>query len=142
MMPADPAKVLGVNAVVGVEVGDQDLAQVEALLGEDPHHPATAPVHSRRLADDDARLEGIFDVIEAAQAVSELLLQPGYVLPAGLVGLACDDADQLQLVGVVGIHDRLHRPLEDVVRLGVGRNHAEVQQLKRIESPGRLVRTA
>src|SRR5207249_6548112 len=75
VMPADPSEVLGMDAIVRVEIGDQDLAQVKAFIGEDPDHPAAAPVHRGGFADDDARLQRVLDVIEAAQPVSKLLFR-------------------------------------------------------------------
>ena len=111
------------------------LVEVVALVGETLHHPAAAPVHGRRLADHDARLERVLDVVEAREPVAELLLQPGHVLPARLVRLAGDDADHLQLGRVVGLDDRLHRPLQHVVRLGVGRDDAEVGVLSGSAAP-------
>ena len=132
VVPADPREVLRMDAVVGVEVGDQDLGEVEALLVEHAHHPAPAPVHRRRLPDHDARLERVFDVIEAAEPRPELLLQTSDVLPSGLVGLAGDDPDHLQLVRIVGVDDRLDRALEHVVRLGVGRDDRQVDVLQRV----------
>src|SRR5207245_8874145 len=107
MMPADPPEVLGMDSVVGIEVGDQDLAEVEAFFCEHPHHPPAAPVHSGALADDDPRVERVFDVIEAANSAPELLLEPGDILPTALFRLPSDDPDQLQLVRVIGVDDRL-----------------------------------
>ena len=132
-MPADPCEVLLVDAIVGIEVGEQDSAQVVAGFSEDPDHPSTTPVHGRRLADHNAGLERVLDVIKAAQPVPEFLLESGDVLPAGLVGFAGDDADELQLVRVICVDDRLHRPFEHVVGLGVGRDHAQVEVLERVD---------
>src|SRR6266436_5031191 len=103
---ADPGEVLRVDTVVGIQVGDQDLVEVVALLGQNADHPAPAPVHRRGLPDDDPRLEWILDVIEAAQPVPELLLQPGHVLPARLVHLPGDDPDHLLVGRIVGVDDR------------------------------------
>jgi len=105
---------------------------VKAFLGEHPDHPATAPVHGRGFANHDARLERVLDVIEAPHPAAELLFEARHVLPSGLVRLPRDDPDQLQLVGVVGVDDRLHRPLEHVVGLGVGGHDAEMEELERV----------
>ena len=120
------------DAIVRIQVGDQDLAQVETLLGQHTHHPPTAPVHRRRLADHDSGLQRILDVVEAAQPARELLLEPRDVLPPWEVGLPGDDPDHLQVGWIVGIHDCLHCPLEHVIRLRVRRDHAEVRVLQRI----------
>ena len=132
MVKADPREVLRMDAIVGIQVGDQHLAEVVTLLGQHADHPASSPVHSGGLADHDSWLEWILDVIEASEAVAELLLQQGDVLPAGLVSLARDDPDHLQLGRIVGIHDRLHGLLEHVIGLGVSRNHAEMDVLEGI----------
>ncbi len=121
---ADPREVLGMDAIVGIQVGDQHLVEVVALLGEHADHPAPAPVHRCRLADDDAWLERVFDVVKAAQLVAELGLEPGHVLPTRLVGLTGDDPDHLLVGRIVGVDDRLHSLLEHVIGLGIGRDHA------------------
>ncbi len=132
MVPADPGEVLRMDAVVGVQVGDQHLVEPVPLLRQHPDHPASAPVHGGGFADDDPRLQRILDVVEAFQPAAELFFQPGHVLPARLVGLARNDADHRQLSGVVRIDDRLHGALEHVVRLRVGRDDAEVVVLERV----------
>ena len=139
---ADPREILAMDAVVGIEIGKEDLAQVVAFLGQDAHHPAPAPVHGRRLADDDPRLERILDVIEAPELVAELLLEPSHVDPTRLVRLAGDDPDHLLVGRVVGVDDRLHRLLEHVVRLGVGRDDAQVDVLERVAKALHLVPVA
>ena len=135
-MPGDPGEVLRMHAVVGVQVGDQDLVELVALIGQDPDHPAAAPVHRRGLADHDAGLERVFHVIEAAQPATELRLQARDVLPAWLIGVARDDRHHLQLVRIVGVDDRLHRALEHVVGLGVGGDDREMDVTKGVSVLG------
>ena len=142
VVPADPGEVLGVDAVVRIKVRDQDLVEPVAFLGQHPHHPAPAPVHGGGLADHDPRLQRILDVVEALQPAAELLLEPGHVLPSGLVGLPSDDPDHGQLGRVVRIDDRLDRALEHVVWLGVRRDDAQVVVLQRVVGARLLVGAA
>ena len=132
MVQADPSEVLGVHPVVGVEVRQQHPLGVVAFRAQPPVHVTAAPVHGRRLAGNQGRLHGVFDVVEPGQLVAELLLQPGHVPPAGLVRYPRDDPDQLQLLRVAGVDDGLNSGLQHVVGLGVGRDHAQVVVVQRV----------
>src|SRR5260370_1679402 len=117
MVVADPRDVLLRDAIVGIQVSDGHLVEVVALLGQHADHPAPAPVHGRRLADDDPGLERILDAIETAQLVPELCLQAGHVLPTRLVGLARDYSGRLLFARWVGGTDRPDALLEHSIGL-------------------------
>ena len=96
------------DAVVRVEVGDDDVDGVVAKPDDLAVQPAPAIGHRRALADDDAGLERVEDVEEVDEPVGEEVVQPGHVLATLEVGLtveparvgqrraaSCEEADQV-----------------------------------------------
>jgi len=120
------------DAVVRVEVGDDDLAGIEAQAVELPKEPPPAIGHRAALADHVARLERIEDVEEVEEAAAEDLSQAGHVLTTGRVRLAGDDRDHPPAGRPVGLGQGPDGLEQLLVRLGVGRDQGHVPEAIRV----------
>ena len=126
------AEVLLVDAVVRVEVRDDDLRGIEAEARELAIQPSAAVSHRARLADDHTRLEWIQDVEEVAELRPEDVAQLGHVLAALEVRLAGDDGHHPHVARVVRVGQGLDGLIELLVWLGVCRDEGDVPDLARI----------
>ena len=135
------AEVLGMDPVVAVEVGHEDIGRVELEADQLAVQPAPAVGHRRALADHDPRLQRVEDVEEVEEPVAEQLTEPSHVLPSGVVGLAGDDRDHDPVAGVVGLGQGADRLVQLLERLGVGRHERDVEQSsgirQRLAPPGK-----
>ncbi len=121
------------DAVVGVQVGDEDARRVHpALAHEQPIQVATTERHGAALADHDPRLERVEDVEELAEGRPELVAQDRDVGPAGLILLASDDRNELPLAGPRRGRQGRDRLAQLVERLGVGGDERQVHVVRRI----------
>jgi hypothetical protein len=90
-------EVLSVDAVIGVEVRDNDPGGVVAKTNQLRVQPAAEVGHRARLTHDHPGLERIEDVEEVREVVAKDLASPRHVLPPGQVSLARDDGHDLPL---------------------------------------------